>query len=202
MLVVNAVTFLFFQRSLSSHDTTVLLAAVRSGDERAADRLFSAVYAELRRIAQSRLSAEPGVVTISATGLVHDAYLRMVGDGDWADRAHFMAVAARAMRGILIDRARARTADKRGGSARPITLRADLVGDEAVEDHVLAIDDALDRLALHDRDLAQIVELRFFGGLDVDEAAEVQGVSVRTAARRWARAKAHLRVLLDEPAHD
>ena len=179
------------------YDTLALLSAVRSGDERAADRLFDVVYDDLRRLAHRRIGSQPGAVTISATGLVHEAYLKMVDGGDWADRAHFLAVAARAMREILIDRARARNAAKRGGGSRPVTLDADLVGTEDdVLGQVLALNDALDRLAALDHDLAQMVELRFFGGLDVEDAAEVQGVSVRTAARRWARARAHLRALL------
>lgn len=182
----------------SQSDTLALLSAVRGGDERAADLLFSKVYADLRQLAHRRLASEPGAVTISATGLVHEAYIKLVDSDDWANRAHFFGVAARAMREILIDRARARNAAKRGGGVRPVTLDADLMGaEDDVLDQVLALDAALDRLAVLDRDLAQMVELRFFGGLEVEEAAEVQGVSVRTAARRWARAKAHLRSLLD-----
>lgn len=186
------------RRPLNTDNTLALISAVRDGDSRAADLLFERVYADLRRIAQRRISGEPGAVTISATGLVHEAYVKLVDGGDWVDRSHFLAVAARAMRGILIDRARARNAAKRGGTARPVTLDADLAGEEDdVLDQVLAVDLALRRLAARDRDLAQMVELRFFGGLEVDEAAVVQGISARTAARRWARAKAHLRTLID-----
>ena len=182
---------------MDASDTLALINAVRGGDDRAADVLFSRVYGALRRIAQRRISSQRGPVTLSATGLVHEAYVKMVDGGDWVDRSHFLAVAARAMREILIDRARARSAAKRGGGARPVTLDADLVGAENdVLDQVLALDFALGRLAERDADLAQIVELRFFGGLEVEEAAQVQGVSVRTAARRWARAKAHLHALL------
>ena len=175
-----------------SADTTVLLHATRDGDAEASARLLPLVYAELRRISQARIDAEPGVVTVSATGLVHEAYLKLVGAGDWADRVHFMAVASRAMRQILTDRARARTADKRGGPDRAVTLRHDLVGDDGAGD-VLALDAALDRLARRDAELARVVELRFFGGLEVAEVAEALGVSPRTAARMWARAKAYLR---------
>lgn len=187
---------------MDASDTLALINAVRGGDDRAADVLFSRVYGDLRRIAQRRISSQRGPVTLSATGLVHEAYVKMVDGGDWVDRSHFLAVAARAMREILIDRARARSAAKRGGGARPVTLDADLVGADLVGaendvlDQVLALDLALGRLAERDADLAQIVELRFFGGLEVEEAAQVQGVSVRTAARRWARAKAHLHALL------
>lgn len=182
---------------MHTSDTTALLHSVRDGDPRAADLLLPHVYAELRRLSQSRLSAEPGVVTLSATGLVHEAYLKLVDGGGWADRAHFMAVAARAMRQILTDRARARNAQKRGGVDRPVTLADDFVGteDEAL-DRVLAVDQALDRLAAHDAELARLVELRFFGGMETDEVAAVLGISPRTAARRWARAKAHLNAFL------
>lgn len=182
---------------VDASNTLALISAVRHGDDRAADVLFSRVYGDLRQIAQRRIAAQHGPVTISATGLVHEAYVKMVDGGDWVDRSHFLAVAARAMREILIDRARARNAAKRGGGQRPVTLHADLVGSEdEVLDQVLALDHALRRLATLDSDLAQMVELRFFGGLEMEEAAEVQGVSARTAARRWARAKAHLHALL------
>ncbi|WP_412068114.1 ECF-type sigma factor [Rubrivirga sp. IMCC43871] len=184
---------------MPSAKTTILLRASRDGDARASDALFERVYGELRRLAQSRIDAEPGVVTISATGLVHDAYLKLVDGGDWADRSHFTAVAARAMRQILTDRARARNAAKRGGSARPVTLEVDLVVlPVSPADQVLAIDAALGTLARRDARLAQLVELRFFGGLDAAEAARTLGVSVRTAARDWGRAKAHLHTLLNE----
>ena len=174
--------------------TTDLLSAARDGDARAADHLFARVYDELRRLSQSYVAAEPHAVTLSATGLVHEAYLKLIAGGDWTDRSHFMAIASRAMRQILTDRARARNTQKRGGAARPVVLPSD--GVEATDDaheHVLAIDAALDRLSSRNASLAQLVELRFFGGLDVREAAEVLGISERTAARQWARAKAHLR---------
>jgi len=177
-----------------SSETTVLLRAARSGDARAADQLLPLVYAELRQLAQSRIDAQPVAVTLSATGLVHEAYLRLVDSDAWEDRTHFLAVAARALRMILIDRARARQAEKRGGAAPSITLQTDMAWTEAdaVSD-VLDLDAALGRLAARDADLARVVELRFFGGLDVDETAEVMGLSPRTTARYWARAKAYLR---------
>ncbi len=178
-------------------DTTALIAAARDGDSRASDLLFQAVYDELRRLSQARLSAEPGVVTVSATGLVHEAYLRLLDSKEWADRAHFLAVASRVMRQILCDRARARTAGKRGGKDRPATLVPDLDGaaadPEAAADQVLALDAALRRLSQRDAGLAHLVELRFFGGLDMSEVADVLGVTRRTATRHWARARAYLR---------
>lgn len=182
----------------SSSETTALLAAVRSGESRAADRLFIHVYDELRRLSQSYIAAEPRHATLSATELVHEAYLKLIGGGDWTDRAHFMAIAARAMRQILIDRARARRTLKRGGKARAVTLNNDLPGtslsvaSDDTLDQVLALDAALERLSARDELLGQLVELRFFGGLQVNEVAEVLGLSPRTAARHWARAKAHL----------
>lgn len=175
-------------------DTTLLLRAAGDGDARAADRLFSRVYAELRRLSQSRINEEPGGVTISATGLVHEAYLKLVDGDGWADRSHFLSVAARAMRQILTDRARARCAAKRGGADREVTLSAGLAAPcHTTDEEVLAVDAALDRLSARDERLARLVELRFFGGLEVDEAADALGISPRTAARAWARAKAHLR---------
>lgn len=177
-----------------SPETTALLHAARDGDADASAQLLPLVYAELRKLSQHRIDAEPGPVTVSATGLVHEAYLKLVGSGDWTDRVHFMAVAARAMRQILTDRARARAADKRGGSQRVVTLPIDLAtDDEQSIDDVLAVDAALDRLAARDATLARVVELRFFGGLTVDEAAEALSVTPRTVARQWAKAKAYLR---------
>ncbi|HLA64534.1 MAG TPA: ECF-type sigma factor [Rhodothermales bacterium] len=182
---------------MSPDETTALLAAVRDGDARAADELFAHVYAELRRLAGMYLAGPSGAVTLSSTDLVHEAYLKMAGGSGWADRAHFTAVAARAMRQILTDRARARHAKKRGGTARAGTLNADYMGpDDAAPEDILAVDAALDRLAAHDADLARLVELRFFGAMEVNEVAEVLGLSPRTAARRWAVAKALLRTEL------
>lgn len=184
---------------MSTSETTTLLRAARQGDDRAADSLFQQVYDELRRLAQSRIDAEPGAVTVSATGLVHDAYLKLIDGDDWADRSHFTAVAARAMRQILTDRARARNAAKRGGAARPVTLDARNAGlAETPSEQVLAVDAALEQLAARDARLAELVELRFFGGLEVAEAAEALGISARTAGRDWARAKVFLHALIAE----
>lgn len=181
----------------SSPATTLLLESARAGDARAADLLFPRVYAELRRLAGAHVRRERESDTLNATGLVHEAYLKLVGadGGAWHDRAHFVAVAACAMRQILTDHARARRAAKRGGGARAVTLDPERVAaDDGPAENVLAVDAALRRLAAHDADLARLVEVRFFGGAGIDEAAEVLGVSPRTAARMWARAKAHLRV--------
>ena len=175
--------------------TVTLLRAAREGDAAAADALLPHVYAELRRIAQARVSEEPGAVTVSATGLVHEAYLRLAAHGGWHDRAHFLSIAARAMRRILTDRARVRNADKRGGGQRALTLDEEITA-EAVPEQVLALDEALDRLATHEPDLARLVEMRFFAGMTVEESAEALGVSPRTVGREWARAKALLHTLL------
>ena len=180
-------------------ETTLLLRAARDGDARAADALLPLVYNELRRIAQARVAQESAGFTLGATGLVHEAYLRLVvgADVEWADRAHFMAVASQAMRRILTDRARARRAQKRGGVGRPVTLDVDRFGAEPEPDDVLlAVDEALGRLAADSAELAKVVELRFFGGLEVAEVAELLQVSPRTAARMWTRARAHLRSYL------
>lgn len=174
--------------------TTVLLAAASRGDDGAQGRLFAHVYDELRRLSQGRLGPELSGATVSATELVHEAYLKMVGsESEWRDRGHFFCAAARAMRHILVDRARARQSEKRGGGVQAQTLRPDLDAPADAALHVLDIHDALDRLGARDAGLARVVELRFFGGLDMDEVAEALGISPRTAARRWAQAKAHLR---------
>ena len=186
----------------SSSETSVLLAAVRKGEGRAADLLFVRLYDELRRLSGVYVAAESHGATLSATDLVHEAYLKLIAGGDWKDRAHFMAVAARVMRQILIDRARARRASKRGGDRPAVTLDYNLIGilntDAAGDssEQILAVDAALEQLATRDADLARVVELRFFGGLEVREVAEVLAVSERTVARQWSRAKAHLRAEL------
>lgn len=161
------------------------------------DPLSETVYAELRRLSKRQIGREFGPVTISTTGLVHEAYLKLSASGEFADRTHFQAVAARAMRQILTDRARARLTHKRGGGDRPLTYVDHLVEGEDTSANVLAVHEALHALAERDARLAELVELRFFGGLEVADVAEVLGVSPRTAARDWARAKGHLRLLMD-----
>lgn len=179
-------------------ETTALLGSARSGDQRAADALFERVYADLRRLSQARLNGHQDAVTISATELVHESYLKLIGSEDWNDRKHFMAVAARAMRQVLTDRARARSAQKRGGGRRAITLHEDAgaVGTDALGD-ILAVDTALTRLSTYDAQLGELVELRFFAGMTNAEVADIFGVTPRTTTRMWARAKAHLRHSLD-----
>ncbi len=181
-------------------EVTRLLAAARAGDRDAYDRLLPLVYDDLRRIARAQLRGRPGH-TLGATGIVHEAYLKLV-DGSGAtpaDRAHFFALAARAMRQVLVSYARERAAAKRGGPARPVTLEEDRVGagasgaSAASAAWLLDVDRALERLARRDERLARVVECRFFAGLTEDETAEALGSSVRTVQRDWMRARAWLR---------
>ena len=175
-------------------DTTQLLLAARGGDRPAFDRLFAHVYDALRELAHRRLVAHRPGETLDTTGLVHEAYLRLV-DGPrvgWGDRAHFYALASRAMRFVLVDYARARTAQKRGGRTPDVPL--DLVqvaADDRAAD-LLALADAVERLAALDPRLGDVVEYRFFGGLTFDEIAATTGRSVPTVKRDWARARTWL----------
>ncbi|USN98768.1 MAG: sigma-70 family RNA polymerase sigma factor [Phycisphaeraceae bacterium] len=153
------------------------------------------LYEALRAIASVQMRRESSAHTLQATAVVHEAYLRLSGDGQgrWNDRQHFLAVAATTIRRVLVDHARAQGALKRGGRGRPLAVVADFVlSDERTVD-VLEVHDALSRLALEDEACAQIVELRYFAGLTVDEAAEVLGISRSTALRRWRVARAWLR---------
>jgi RNA polymerase sigma factor (TIGR02999 family) len=175
---------------------TRLLAAVERGEPRAAEQLWPLVYEELRRLATARLAREAPGQTLQATALVHEAYLRLVGADPgrpWDGRGHFFAAAAEAMRRILIDRARDRTRLKRGGSRERRRLDLDgLVAADAAPDDLIDLDDALGRLALVDPRAAELVKLRLFAGLSLDEAAGALGVVRRTAGRDWAFARAWL----------
>jgi RNA polymerase sigma factor (TIGR02999 family) len=175
-------------------DTTQLLLDARAGDRAAFDRLFAHVYDELRQIAHQRLLRYRPGETLDTTALVHEAYLKLVDQSrsEWRDRAHFFALASRAMRFVLVDYARARTAQKRGGRRRDVPLDAVQVAADDRAADLLALTDALERLSgVHPR-LGEIVEYRFFGGLTFDEIAEVTGMSVPTARRDWTRARAWL----------
>jgi len=168
---------------------------LRSGRREALDRLLPVVYEQLRVIAHQRLNDRPRSGTLETTGLVHEAYLKLVDQSstEWRDRAHFFALASVAMRHVLIDRARARATSKRGGEVEQITLDEEVV---AVDDQALAlleIDDALNRLAETDPRLARVFECRFYGGLTEEEIAEALGVTVRTVERDWAKARMLLR---------
>ena len=172
-----------------------MFAKASAGDQSALSSLVPLVYEELRRLAARYLRRERQAPTLQATMLVHEAYLRLLGDEklQWKDRAHFLGIAARSMRQILIERARARNAQKRGGDQHPITLNDELIGQRERSIDVLALEAALEQLDRLDPEQARLVELRFFGGLTVEEVAEVMGISPATVKRRWTFARAWLR---------
>ena len=186
----------------SRDDVTALLRAWGRGEQAALDELLPLVYADLRRQASRYLRAQRAGHTLQTTALVHEAYLRLVrqdgGGADWQGRAHFFGVAARAMRSILVDHARARRAAKRGGGAQVISLGspAAVAGGEGASESevdVIALDQALARLAELDGRQAQVVELRYFGGLSIEETAQALGVSHATVEREWRTARLWLR---------
>jgi RNA polymerase sigma factor (TIGR02999 family) len=180
-------------------DTVELLARARTGDDKAVSALLPLVYDELRRLAASYLRRERPGQTLQATALVHEAYVRLIGEGKqpWQDRAHFVAIAALSMRQILVERARRRQAAKRGGDPERITLDDHVLGQAPAhgEDHVdlVALDAALDRLAAEQPRQARIIELRYFGGLSVEECAEALDISPATVKRDWTVARAWLK---------
>lgn len=174
-------------------DVTRILKAIDEGDASASASLLPLVYEELRRLADRRLAGERPGHTLQATALVHEAYMRLVGsDQTWDGRGHFFAAAAEAMRRVIIDRARAKGALKRGGGLRRLTLEGVTLGDDGVLAEVLDLDDALTRLAQEAPDKAELVKLRFFAGLTLSQAAEALGISQSTADRHWAYARAWL----------
>jgi RNA polymerase sigma factor (TIGR02999 family) len=173
---------------------TRILSAIEQGDLSAAEQLFPLVYDELRRLAAVQLAPDRPGETLNPTALVHEAYLRLVGDGSerrYYDRGHFFAAAATAMRHIRIDQARRKKTHKRGGDAQRVEL--DDVAAPIPDDELVALDEALSQLAALDARKAQLVELRFFAGLTNDQAAAVLGISPTTADRDWAFARAWLR---------
>jgi len=176
-------------------DVTLLLNNVGSGDPDAAAQLLQLVYDDLRRLAAHRLAQEAPGQTLEPTALVHEAYLRLVGDNPdrhWDGRGHFFAAAAEAMRRILVENARRKRRLKRGGDKARVPLdEAELLAPEPRED-VLALDEALTELAATDRAAADLVQLRYFGGLSIPDAAQVLGVSPRTAIRLWTFARTWL----------
>jgi RNA polymerase sigma factor (TIGR02999 family) len=178
---------------------TELLVASRDGDPGAAERVFAAVYDELRRIAHRERRRLARHETLSTTAVVHEAYLRLMHDQEvpWESRAHLLGTAAVAMRHLLVDRARARLALKRGAGEEPRAFDDEVV-EEAAEAsaELLALDQALGRLEVTNPRLAKVVELRFFGGLSEDEAGRVLGVDSRTVRRDWVKAKAFLHLQL------
>ncbi|MBC8218109.1 MAG: sigma-70 family RNA polymerase sigma factor [Planctomycetes bacterium] len=175
-------------------DVTRILDAVRKGDVRAADELLAAVYQELRRLAAVRLGQEPAGQTLQATALVHEAYIRLVGieDQSWEGRGHFFAAAAEAMRRILIERARHKRRRKRGADRQRIDLDDATLAIEGPSEDVIAVDEALTKLGQEDKIVADLVKMRYFAGLNLDQIAKILGISRRTADRYWAYARAWL----------
>jgi RNA polymerase sigma factor (TIGR02999 family) len=179
----------------SDRDVTALLKAWSSGERGALERLFPLVYGELRRLAATYMRDERPDHTLQPTALVHEAYLKLVpADGaQWRDHEHFLAVAAKAMRSVLVDHARRRRAQKRGEGARPLQLdEALLLAFEERATDLLALEDALQRLATESERASRVVELRFYGGLTAEETARALGVTPRTVERDWQAARAWL----------
>jgi RNA polymerase sigma factor (TIGR02999 family) len=176
-------------------EITLLLKAYEAGDKAAFDRLVPLVYDELRRMAHRHLRRGPRGATLDTTGLVHEAYLKLAGSPGLRlnDRGHLMAVTARAMRQVIVSRARTRLARKRGGGEPIVTLDEEKAGTAPAPEWLLDLDRALDRLRDRDEQLAQVFECRFFAGLGEQETAEALGIPLRTAQRAWLRARAWLR---------
>ena len=175
-------------------DVTRILAAIESGDTRAADELLPLVYEQLRASARQHMARERAGHTLQATALVHEAYLRLIGGQEvaWANRAHFYLAAAEAMRRILVDHARKRNRVKRGGGRRCVAINvADLAAGQDFEE-IVAVDDAIRRLGEENAQAGKVVRLRFFAGLSVEDTARALDLSPRTVAREWAYARAWL----------
>lgn len=175
-------------------DVTLLLAKVSEGDSRAAAELLPLVYDELRRLARSRMANEAAGQTLQPTALVHEAYLRLLGGADlkWDGRGHFFGAAALAMRRILVERARARGRIKRGGGAARVPLEDEALAAEPPPESLLALDEALDRLTAYDKRKADVVMMRYFAGLSIEETAAALGVSAATVKNEWTFARAWL----------
>jgi RNA polymerase sigma factor (TIGR02999 family) len=177
------------------NDVTRILSAIQQGDSQAADKLLPLVYDELRRLAAQKLLHEKPGQTLQATALVHEAYLRLVGTEraqHWDSRGHFFAAAAEAMRRILVNRARDKRRQKRGGGQERVDIELAEIPLDAPGDDLLAIDEALEKLGREDASCAALVKLRFFAGLTQEESARALGIARRTADRHWAYAKAWL----------
>jgi RNA polymerase sigma factor (TIGR02999 family) len=173
-------------------DVTRLVAAAQAGDRKAAADLFALMYDELRKLAAAKMAVEANCHTLDATALVHEAYLRLLGDQRFDGRGHFFAAAAEAMRRILIDRARQKNSEKRGRGRARADIEPDRIAAPERSEDLLALDEALNRLAAHDPRKAKLVELRYFAGLSLDQVAEILGISPATADRDWAYARAWL----------
>ena len=180
--------------AMAMDDATGILSAIEGGDPRAPEQLLPLVYDELRKLAAQRLARESPGQTLQATALVHEAYLRLVGSGpaSWNSRGHFFSAAAEAMRRILIEHARRKRAGKHGGDLHRIELDGVDLPEAAPSEDILALDEALSRLAAEDPTKAELVKLRYFGGLSVEDAGRVLGISRATADRYWAYARVWL----------
>ena len=174
-------------------DVTRILDAIGQGDVQAADQLLPMVYQELRRLAALKMASETPGQTLQPTALVHEAWLKLVGQEDrkWQDKNHFFAAAAEAMRRILVDNARRKRTQRHGGEHQRVGLEEVNLAIEN-DDQLLAVNDALERLAAKDNEKAQLVKLRYFVGMTIEEAAQVLGISEGTAKRHWAYARAWL----------
>ena len=185
--------------SQQPNNLTLLLDQVDSGDHTAADQLFSLVYEELRQLAASQMRSESSNHTLQSTALVHEAWIKLVGNrqtSEWKNRGHFFAAASQAMRRILVDAARTRQRDKRGGLSQQHELReGDLI--TKLDEDLIALNEALEQLQQEDSAKAELVDLRYFGGFTNKQAAEQLGISTATAERHWTFARAWLRTRLD-----
>lgn len=176
------------------NNVTQILESIQQGDPRAADELLPLVYEELRKLAGARMARESADQTLQPTALVHEAWLRLVGNEKtrWDGRAHFFAAAAEAMRRILVERARRKKAMRHGGGQRRTALQDADIAAPTDDDQLLAVNEALEKLATQDKTKADLVKLRYFGGLTIEEAARILGISEPTAKRYWTFAKAWL----------
>jgi RNA polymerase sigma factor (TIGR02999 family) len=175
------------------NQVTCILSAIEQGDPAAAEQLLPLVYDELRKLAARKLDHEQPGQTLQATALVHEAYLRLVGVQHFTGRRHFFAAAAEAMRRILVDRARRRKRSKHGGDRQRVDLDSCVALSEDSEDDLVALDEALSRLATHDAPAAELIKLHFFAGIPIEQAGESLGLSRASAYRLWAYARAWLR---------
>jgi len=181
-------------------DVTRILIAIEKGNAKAADELLPLIYEELRMLAAQKLSNEKPGQTLQATALVHEAYIRLVGDEShpWNSRGHFFAAAAEAMRRILIDNARRKQAQKRGAGQHRLSLDTLDIATRTTPEEIVILDDALTKLAQEDPQAVELVKLRFFAGLSLEQAAEVVGISRASAYRQWTYARAWLRAEVKE----
>jgi RNA polymerase sigma factor (TIGR02999 family) len=175
-------------------EVTVILEAIQKGDRKAAEELLPLVYEELRKLAASKLALQSAEQTLQPTALVHEAYLKLLGDGShsWQDQRHFFAAAAEAMRHLLVDRARRKATLRHGGGWQRVDLECVVAAAKTTDDNILLINEALEKFAAHDAVAAELVKLRFFAGLTFPQAARVLGLSERTAKRSWTYARAWL----------